>query len=183
MSKIEPLDYCRVKKISEKGFGFLTSLYYKESVFFHFNYVKNLEAKAKLEKLKRGEVYFYYTSKLRDGKRKVDKLWLNISDADQDLIPQFITRIIQELNFGRTNPFEVAHVIKELRSIKSITLQDFEKIIGTSKLLKIPSILKALLLEDESNKLDEIIELIEQYENQLINSDQWKSRVVKVIYN
>ncbi|RJP59086.1 MAG: hypothetical protein C4543_07255, partial [Ignavibacteriales bacterium] len=83
----EPLDYCRVKKISEKGYGFLTSLYYSENVFFHFNGIKDPVVKDKLEKMKRGEIYFYFTSTAKNNKRRVYKLWLDISEVEKELIP------------------------------------------------------------------------------------------------
>ncbi|MDZ7767029.1 MAG: hypothetical protein U5K00_21870 [Melioribacteraceae bacterium] len=40
MPEKELLDYCRVKKIFDKGFGFLSSLYHKENVFFHFSGIR-----------------------------------------------------------------------------------------------------------------------------------------------
>ena len=112
MQEQELLDFCRIKKIFDKGFGFLTSLYYQENVFFHFSIIKDEAAKEKLEKLQRGEIYVYFTSRLKDGKRKVSRLWLDITKVDKSLLPKFKFRIIEELNSGRTNLFELAHVDK-----------------------------------------------------------------------
>ena len=114
------LDYCRVKKIFEKGFGFLSSLYYPENVFFHFSKIRNEETREKLENLKRGDVYLFYTSELKNRKRRVVKIWLDLKQVPPRLLPKFITRIIAEFYEGRLNIFELAHVVKELD--KSILL-------------------------------------------------------------
>ena len=59
----ELLDFCRVKKIFEKGFGFLSSINYPQDVFFHFSKIKDEKVREELEKLKRGEcLYFLYLS-------------------------------------------------------------------------------------------------------------------------
>ncbi|MCZ7604098.1 MAG: hypothetical protein M5R37_14645 [Melioribacteraceae bacterium] len=174
----EPLDYCRVKKISEKGYGFLTSLYYSENVFFHFNGIKDPVVKDKLEKMKRGELYFYFTSISKNSKRRVYKLWLDISEVEKELIPDFVKKIIEEFIFGRTNPFEVAYVIKQLRENSKMDFDSFEKILHSDKLLKTPSILLAMLTEKELKNKNTIEELVEQLESQQINSDEWIKLII-----
>lgn len=179
----EPLDYCRVKKLSDKGFGFLTSLYYNESIFFHFNKVKDADAKEKLQNFKRGEVYFYFTSKLNNGKRKVDSLWLDISDVNKQLLPKFVSRIIQEFDAGKTNPYEVAYVIRELRKNKFINREDFTKIVDSSRLLKLPAILKSFLYDEEKHRLSDLENLITKFENREIDENSWKISVISEFFN
>ena len=176
----ELLDYCRVKKISEKGYGFLTSLHYPEPVFFHFQRIKDPETKEKLEKLKRGEVYLYFTSGSKDGKRRVLKLWLDIKLADQNLIPDFIDRIISELNSGRTNIFELAYVVKQLRENNYLTGNKLREIISSEKILKTPSAVKAILTEG-SFDAEKLSFLIEQSESKKITNEFWTDSVLDIL--
>lgn len=175
----EKLDYCRVKKIFDKGFGFLTSLYFDDNVFFHFSRIKDKDIKEKLEHLERGEVYLFYTSYLRGNKRRADKIWLDISDVDKKLIPDFIDKITDEFIFGNTNPFEVAHIIKLLRDNKYMSLEIFRKILSSEKLVKTPSILRGMLTKNErSSKIDD---LISQLESDSISKDKWIEEVMNEI--
>lgn len=173
----EPLDYCRVKKIFDKGFGFLKSLHYQEPVFFHFNNVKDPAAKEKLEKMKRGEVYFYFTSILFKGRRRVYKIWLDISDVDRNLIPDFANRVTEEFISGDNNPFEVAYVLKQLRENNFLNKDNFERILYSGKMIKTPSLLKSMIREDESEKLEIISPLIEELESKKIDSAAWIEKV------
>lgn len=177
----EQLDFCRVKKIFDKGFGFLTSLYYDEPVFFHFNKVKDPLIKEKLEKLKRGEVYFYFTSVFHNEKRKVNKLWLDIKDVDKDLIEDFIKRIIAELNDGKINVFEIAHVIKQLRENDFIDSEKFREILLSKKMLKTPSVLKSVLKNDEGRFSDNLNILIEKLETKQISENDWVDSIIHQI--
>lgn len=157
----EVLDFCRVKKIFEKGFGFLTSLYHFENVFFHFSKIKDDEKREALSTLKRGVVSVFYTSKLLDGKRKVDKIWLDIADVPQNLISDFIIRLILELKDGRTNPFEIIDALNQLRSIGKLTDQNYSDIIISEKIRKNPSILLKLISEDEKEVLEKLTSLLQ----------------------
>lgn len=181
MIEKEPLDYCRVKKISDKGYGFLTSLYYKEPVFFHFNRIKDPGIKEKLEKLKRGEVYLFFTSMLKNARRKVDKLWVDLKDVDIDLIPDFIDRLTEELSDGKINIFEIAHVIKLLREDNHINYRVLEAILFSNKMLKTPSLLKAILSDEELKNSGELNSLIEELESNKINSEFWVNSVLQII--
>lgn len=183
MKDKELLDFCRVKKIFDKGFGFLTSLYYDEPVFFHFNKVKDPSAKEKLEKLKRGEVYFYYTSIIHNDKRRVYKLWLDVNDIDKNLIPDFIERIIEELNDGKINMFEIAHVVKKLRENDLLDKIKLRDILESKKMLKAPSLLKAVLLESEVKENDFFDKLIADIESNKIDSGSWTDAVLNKIYS
>lgn len=158
----EVLDFCRVKKIFEKGFGFLTSLYHFENVFFHFSKIKDPEKREALSTLKRGVVSVFYTSKLLDGKRKVDKIWLDLSEVPQNLIPNFIDRLLLELKDGRTNPFEIIDALNQLRKIDKLTDQDYSDIITSEKIKKNPSILLKLISEDEKEVLEKLTSLLQE---------------------
>lgn len=151
INETEVLDFCRIKKIFEKGFGFLTSLYHQENVFFHFSRIKDEEKKKTLLSLKRGVVSIFYTSKLFDGQRKVDKVWLNISVVPENLLCGFVDRLILELNEGVTNPFEIIDALSQLKAINKLSEQNLRNIVYSNKILKNPSILEKLLSEDEIN--------------------------------
>ncbi|MCF8259704.1 MAG: hypothetical protein K9J12_02945 [Melioribacteraceae bacterium] len=181
MGKIEPLDYCRVKKIFDKGFGFLTSLYYAENVFFHFNDVKDPIAKEKLQKMKRGDVYFYFTSKEKDGKRKVDRLWLKLAESDTELIPGFVSRVIYEFRQGRNNPFEVAFVIKELRRSKFLSNEKLISVLNSPNILKTPKIIFSILTEEEQILAEQIEEYNLLLEEKSISPDEWIRNSYKII--
>ena len=170
----EVLDFCRVKKIFEKGFGFLTSLYHFESVFFHFSKIKDPEKKEALLTLKRGVVSVFYTSKLLDGKRKVDKIWLNISEVPQNLIPDFIDRLILELKDGRTNPFEIIDALNQLRSIDKLTRQNYSNIITSEKIRKNPSILLKLISENEKESLEKLTSLLQELKEKSLSEIEEK---------
>ena len=161
----EILDFCRVKKIFEKGFGFLTSLYYPENVFFHFSKIDDDEKRKALSALKRGVVTLFYTSKLSNGKRKVDEVWLNIEDVPEKLLSDFINRLILELNDGETNPFEIIEVLSQLRRIKNLTKQNYKDIFSSKRILKNPSILLKMFSEDEKEVLDKLTDFIEELKN------------------
>ena len=173
----ELLDYCRVKKISEKGYGFLTSLHYDQNVFFHFNGIKDPKVKEKLEKMKRGAVYFYYTSKPHEKRRRIHKLWLDISEVESALLPDFVNKITEEFINGTTNPFEVAYVIKQLRENGFFGEDKFNKILSSEKLLRTPSILFAMLTENELKYKEKFEEIIEQLELKEISEDEWVKKI------
>lgn len=181
MSEKELLDYCRVKKIFDKGYGFLSSLYHKENVFFHFNGIKDQKVKEKLENLQRGDLYFFYTSYKVDGKRRVKKLWLSLSDVDEDLLADFENKITEEFISGETNPFEVAYVIKQLRENDYLSNENIHKILSSQKLQKTPSIIKAMLKDSEAEQLDEIEKLITQLELNRIKYDAWFAKIKSII--
>lgn len=173
MEEKELLDYCRVKKISEKGYGFLTSIHYDQNVFFHFNGIKDPDVKEKLEKQKRGSLYFYYTSKPHKERRRINKLWLDISEVEKGLIPEFVENITKEFIFGKSNAFEVAYVIKQLRENDFYNLNRFQQILSSERLKKNPSVLLAMLTEKELLNKDEIENLIEDFSSLTITKQKW----------
>lgn len=145
----ENLDFCRIKKIFDKGFGFLTSLYHQENVFFHFSKIKDEQMRKSLLELKRGVISVFFTSTISNGQRKVDKVWLNIAEVPENLLPNFIERLILELNDGVTNPFEIIDALNQLKQIGKLSTQNLENIISSKKIVKNPSILNKLLTIDE----------------------------------
>ncbi|MBU0473368.1 MAG: cold shock domain-containing protein [Bacteroidetes bacterium] len=147
-NETEVLDFCRIKKIFDKGFGFLTSLYHQENVFFHFSKIKDKEKRQSLFDLKRGVISVFFTSKISDGQRKVDKVWLNIAEVPENLLANFIERLILELNDGVTNPFEIIDALNQLNQIGKLTEQNLKEIISSKKIVKNPSILNKLLSTD-----------------------------------
>jgi len=162
MAVSEKLDFCRVKKIFDKGFGFLSSLYYEEDIFFHFSKVKDKEEREKLENLKRGEVYAFYTSELIKEKRKVSSIWTNLKEVKGSLIPDFTNKIISELTDGKTNLFEVAHVVKLMNTNNLLSIKDFEKILLAPKTVKNPSIIGSMIAEEKQKDINEILELLKE---------------------
>ena len=179
----EYLDYCRVKKIFEKGFGFLTSLYFPENVFFHFSKIKDPVVKEKLEKLKRGEVYLFYTSKSVKGKRRVDKIWLDVKDIDPKLIPPFIRRIIEEFNDSKINIFELAHVVQLLRLNGKITKNQFEKILNSERVKRIPKSIISMLSKEEIEMFDDLQKLIDDVTDGKINYNVLTDQVLNKIFS
>jgi len=173
-NEIEILDFCRVKKIFEKGFGFLTSLYHFENVFFHFSKIIDEEKRETLSTLKRGVVSVFYTSKLLDGKRKVDKIWLDLAEVPSNLISDFIERLLLELKDGRTNPFEIIDALNQLRVIDKLTEQNYSDIISSEKIRKNPSILLKLFSENEREPLEELTSLFENLKGKTLSEAEEK---------
>lgn len=179
--EIEHLDFCRVKKIFDKGFGFLSSIYFEENIFFHFSKVRDKAVRESLQNMKRGVVYVFYTSEPVDDKRKVKKLWTDISKVDTRLIPNFVEKVIEELQDGSTNIFETAHVIKLLREAELITKENFIKILELSRITKTPTIIEPILTQEEINKFDNYEKLIEDIKNSRIEKNKWIETILEKI--
>lgn len=162
----EVLDFCRVKKIFEKGFGFLTSLYHNENVFFHFSKIKDEEKHELLSNLKRGVVSVFFTSKIANGKRRVDNVWLNIEDIPKHFLADFIDRLILELNNGQTNPFEIMDALNQLRETNNLTEKNYHEIIGSSKIKKNPSILLKIISDNELPLKNDLKILFKEWKKQ-----------------
>jgi cold shock CspA family protein len=180
--EIELLDFCRVKKIFEKGFGFLSSINYKKDVFFHFSKIKDESVKEELDKLKRGVVYIYYTSKAVGEKRKVFRMWLNLQSVPPDLIPAFVFKIIDELNEGQTNPFELAYVVKQLRTENYLSRSDFELVLNSKKILTNPSIVIQMINENEIEFFDDIHEYFDKITTMKIEPKIWRTEILSKLY-
>ena len=162
----EALDFCRAKKIFEEGFGFLKSLYHKENVFFHFSKIKDEEKRKSLSALKRGVVSVFFTSELANGRRRVDKVWLNAEEIPKHFLAGFIDRLILELNSGQTNPFEIMDALNQLREINELTEKNYRAIICSSKIKKNPSVLLKLISENELPLQNDLSAIIKEWKNE-----------------
>jgi cold shock CspA family protein len=180
--EIELLDYCRIKKIFDKGFGFLSSLYYNENVFFHFSRIKDQEIRKKLEELKRGVISIYFTSTKKNGKRKVDKVWLNISDVPISYLPKFIERLLNELNDGSVNPFEIIDALSQLNEINKLNSIHLERIVSSTKIVKNPSILEMMLPKSKMEQKEQMSKLIKEKNNSDF-SDITKKEIILILTN
>ena len=178
----EYLDFCRVKKIFDRGFGFLTSIYFEEDVFFHFSKIKDKEIKEKLHELKRGVVYLFYTSRSSDGKRKVEKIWLDLKDVDGRLIPPFTLKIIEGFNGGRTNIYELAHVVLSLREAGFMNRNEFQRLLNTSSVRKIPSVIIPMLNESEKGNIEELEKLVEKAAESMSDYHQLCELLLQKLY-
>jgi cold shock CspA family protein len=178
----ELLDFCRVKKVFDKGFGFLSSIHYSQDVFFHFSKIKDEKVREELEKLRRGTVYLFYTSHVENNKRKVSRMWLNLKNIPQYLIPQFIEKIIEELNNGKTNVFELAHIIKELKSNILIGQKDFEQVLKSKKIQSNPSVIIQILNDEELKKFGDIDKYFNSIRDIKIGSEIWISEILDKLY-
>ncbi len=180
-NNIELLDFCRIKKIFDKGFGFLSSIHFEENIFFHFSKIRDKEVKESLQNMKRGVVYVFFTSKKVDGKRKVNRLWTDISKVDTRLIPQFVENVINELENGTTNLFETAHVIKLLRENNYLTNSNFKEILNLPVITRTPTIIKPMLTKGEQKKINNFEKLINDIKNSKIQKDEWVNLILDKI--
>jgi hypothetical protein len=150
----EPLDFCRVKKIDEKGFGFLKSLYYSIDIFFHFSQIKKEEFLEKLNDMKRGEFFLYYTSKItKEGKRKVSQIWYSLDAVPVELYDGFIDRIIKEFNEGSSNVYDLLFVFGEMKKMNLLTMGNLLTVLSSSKILRLPTVILPYL---DSNEIEEL---------------------------
>ena len=158
----EPLDFCRVKKIDAKGFGFLKSLYYPNDIFFHFSQIKNEEFTEKLNEMKRGQFFLYFISKPRpDFKRKVDNLWYSLNDTPPQLHSAFLEKIIHEFNDGSTNIYDLLFVFSEMKKCGIIDPPLTERIISSKRIHSLPTTIVPFLSEQEIKLLKEKLNLKE----------------------
>lgn len=159
---IEPLDFCRVKKIDAKGFGFLKSFYYPNDIFFHFSQIKNQEFSEKLNEMKRGQFFLYFISKPRpDNKRKVDKLWYSLNDTPKELHSGFLEKIILEFNEGSTNIYDLLFAFSEMKKFGIIDARQTERIISSGRIHSLPTTIVPFLSPQEIKLLKEKLNLAE----------------------
>ncbi len=146
----EPVDFCRVKKIDEKGFGFLRSQHYTNDVFFHFSQIKREELLAKLAKLKRGDFFLFFTSKARpDGKRKVDEIWYEAGEIPLAKIPGLIDALVKEFETGNTNLYDLLFVFSELKKKDYISVEATARILASQKIMNLPTTIVQYLTDEE----------------------------------
>lgn len=176
----EPLDFCRVKKIHERGFGFLQSLHYDEDVFIHFSKISDPEVKESLEKMERGKIYLYFTSRRQESKRKADKVWMNLKKVPPELIDDFVNRITREFYDGKTNPYELAHVVEEMIKYGIADENALAKILASPKITRIPVICKAFIPEKNRNH-EEINKIIEEAESKERFTKKARKEIIKLL--
>lgn len=158
----EPLDFCRVKKIDEKGFGFLKSLYYQRDVFFHFSQIKKEEFLEKLNDMKRGEFFLYFISVERnDGKRKAVKIWYSIKDVPSELLNDFTNRITKEFDEGKMNVYDLLFAFNDLRKVDALDSEAVNKILSSNKILNLPTTILPFLNESEISEFRKILKIEE----------------------
>jgi len=147
---MEPLDFCRVKKIDEKGYGFLKSLHYPMDIFFHFSQIKKEEFRVKLNDMKRGEFFLFFFSKLqKDGRRKVSELFYAIDTVPVEHLSGFTQKILEEFESGKTNIFDLIFVFNELRKINFLTEEMLTKILSSKRIASLPTTILPYLQENE----------------------------------
>ncbi|MDP3148778.1 MAG: cold shock domain-containing protein [Ignavibacteria bacterium] len=147
---MEPLDFCRVKKIDEKGYGFLKSLHYPSDIFFHFSQIKKEEFREKLNAMKRGEFFLFFISKQqKDGRRKAAELYYSIDSVPIEYLQPFAERILTEFDSGRTNIFDLIFVFNELRRINFLTEEMLIKILSSKRITVLPTTILPHLTADE----------------------------------
>jgi cold shock CspA family protein len=174
----EQLDFCRVKKIDEKGFGFLKSLYHSKDIFFHFSQIKKEEFAAKLKYLKRGDFFLFFTSKeMPDGRRKVKHIWYSIEEIPKELLHNFVNRLLNEFETGSFNLFDLLFAFGEIKKLNLISDETLRKVMQSKKILNLPTTLLPHLSKDEIQEFKKILKLEE-----LENSSQkpfWYSELLK----
>lgn len=178
---MELLDFCRVKKITDKGFGFVRSMHYEGDIFFHYTQIKKQIFLDKLHKLKRGDFLIYFTSKqLPNNKRKVENIWYEMDEIPKELLPEFINKIILEFEDGKTNVYDLLFIFDQLKKYNFLEKENLYTILNSKRILNIPTTIIPYLSNDEKKEFINLLNL-EQY----ANSDKkpfWLNEV-QVIYN
>jgi len=147
---MEPLDFCRVKKIDEKGYGFLKSLYYPADIFFHFSQIKKEEFREKLDDMKRGEFFLFFISKQqKDGRRKVGELFYSLDAVPVEFLQPFAERILLEFESGKTNIFDLLFVFNEFRLINFLDEDMLLKILSSKRITALPTTILPYLNKNE----------------------------------
>lgn len=181
INKEEQLDFCRVKKIDEKGFGFLKSLYFKQDIFFHITQIKNDLIREKIEKMKRGDFFLFFTSKeTKDNRRKVKFIWYDLDSVPNILIPKFIQKLIFEFNDGTTNLFDLLFVVNELNRLTYLSKENFSLILKSKKITNTPTAIIPYLQPNELSELGEILNIEACWKS--IKIPYWLEEVTEKIY-
>ncbi|HPN39119.1 MAG TPA: cold shock domain-containing protein [Melioribacteraceae bacterium] len=156
----EQLDFCRVKKFNEKGYGFLKSLIYQGDIFFHFSQVKSEEIKEKLDKMKRGDFFLYFISKQNEeGKRKVIKLWYSLKDVPETYSKEFINTIIIKFNDDKINVFDLLFAFNEIKQKHGLNTEQIIEIFNSKKIKHNPTTILPFLNKNEYELLKTKLEI------------------------
>lgn len=146
---MDALDFCRVKKFNDKGYGFLKGIYYPEEIFFHLSKIKNEVFKEKFDNLVRGSFFLYFTSVESKGKRKVRTFWYDLADAPKEFVPFMVDRIIYHLNEGRINLFDLIYVINDLRKNDLLPDVKMNEILTSKRIVSKPTVILEHLKNNE----------------------------------
>lgn len=158
----ELLDFCRVKKIDEKGYGFLKGIHYPNDIFFHFSQIKREEVRDKLDKMKRGDFFLFFISKLQSNdKRKVFKLWYSLKDVPDFYYPAFIDKLVLQFEEGKTNLFDLFYVFKEMKEINLVNEDLLNRILNSKRVLQLPTTIIPFLSKEEFVHFKEILNFTE----------------------
>ncbi len=158
----EPLDFCRVKKFDEKGYGFLKSLYYPGDIFFHFSWIKQELFLEKLQAMKRGDFFLYFQSVVQpNGKRKTQKIWYSLEEVPAEYISAFADKLIEDLNEGKTNTFDILYAFTQLKRCGYLTSEMLHKFLTSKKIIALPTTILPSLSADEIIYFKSILNLDE----------------------
>lgn len=161
----EPLDFCRVKNIHEKGYGFLKSINYPGDIFFHFSIIKKEVFLEKLKNLQRGDFFLFFQSEpTTDNKRKIKKFWYTLEDVPKELLSPFANKIIEQMNDGKFNIYDLLFAFDELRKLNSINEDKLNRVMTSQRIMNMPSVLLSYLSDDEKILFKEKLN-IEQYKD------------------
>ncbi len=150
----ELLDFCRVKKFNDKGYGFLKSLIYSGDIFFHFSQIKSEEIKEKLDKMKRGDFFLYFISKQNEeGKRKVVKIWYALKDVPEVYSSKFIDTLIIKFNDDKINVYDLLYAFNEIKQKYEISNHQYISIFESKKIKHNPTTILKYLNQTEFNLL------------------------------
>ena len=114
---------------------------------------------------------------------KFPECGFSLKNVPDYLIPEFIGKIIEELNDGKTNVFELAHIVKELRNNGDIRRKELELVLKSKKIQSNPSVIKQILNDEELNKFEDIDKYFNTVRDQKIESEIWSSEILDKIYN
>lgn len=171
----ELLDFCRVKKFNDKGYGFLKSLIYNGDIFFHFSQIKSEEIKEKLDKMKRGDFFLYFISKQNEeGRRKVVKLWYLLKDVPDIYSLGFIETLIEKFDDDKINVFDLLYAFNEVKHKHGISDEQLVKIFNSKKIKHNPTTILKYLNQTEFNLLKSILN-IDSYD---IDKQYWYEELV-----
>lgn len=159
MNYPELLDFCRVKKFNEKGFGFLRGIYHEKDIFFHLSSIKNEIFREKFLNLVRGSFFLFFISTEQDGKLKVKKFWYSLEEVPASYFPAFIFRIFELFETGKTNLFDLLYVFGELKRLNLISSEQIDRLLNSQRIKSSPVAIIPYLSREEISLFSEIMNI------------------------
>lgn len=153
------LDFCRVKKFNEKGFGFLKGIHYEKDIFFHLSNIKNDIFKSKFDNLVRGSFFLFFISNEFEGKRKVIKFWYDLKEVPKEYLDNFIKKIIELLNDGKTNIYDLIFIINELKENNYLSDEEFSRILISERIKNNPIAIINILTDEQIDFFSKTLEI------------------------